>query len=283
MVWFRMLRDRRRVHVFAACMVAVLLALGTTGVSAAGPGPVPKSMAALGDSLTRGFNACGFFFDCTSRSWSTGTYQPVLSHYLRLLALSPAISGHNYNDARSGARMVDLNRQAEAAVSQKVDYVTILMGANDACTSSVTSMTSPDTFKSQFQQAMTTLRRGLPSAYVFVVSIPDVYHLWEIGYASDAAVIAWDVYNICQSLLANPRSTAQVDQDRRLKVKNQIIGFNSALQAVCAEYARCKFDNNAVFNYRFTLDLVSKWDYFHPNAAGQAVLADVSYRAGFGW
>src|SRR5215207_549966 len=141
MVCFRMLGDRRRVHVFAACLLATLLALGTTGVSAAGPGPVPKSMAALGDSMTRGFNACGFFFDCTSHSWSTGTYQPVRSHYLRLLALSPAISGHNYNDARSGARMADLNGQAAMAVSQKVDYVTILMGANDACTSSVSTMT----------------------------------------------------------------------------------------------------------------------------------------------
>jgi hypothetical protein len=29
--------------------------------------------------------------------------------------------------------------------------------------------------------------------------------------------------------------------------------------------------------------MVSNFDYFHPNATGQAMLARVSYAAGFGW
>ena len=34
---------------------------------------------------------------------------------------------------------------------------------------------------------------------------------------------------------------------------------------------------------QFVLSQVSTWDYFHPNKSGQAVLASVSYAAGFGW
>jgi hypothetical protein len=38
-----------------------------------------------------------------------------------------------------------------------------------------------------------------------------------------------------------------------------------------------------VFNFPFTLDQVSGWDYFHPNTTGQRMLAQVTYQAGFGW
>ena len=57
------------------------------------------SMAAMGDSITRGFNACGFYVDCPSRSWSTGTNTTVNSHYLRLRATEPSLVA--YHDAKS--------------------------------------------------------------------------------------------------------------------------------------------------------------------------------------
>jgi hypothetical protein len=36
-----------------------------------------------------------------------------------------------------------------------------------------------------------------------------------------------------------------------------------------------------VFGYPFSLSQLSGWDYFHPNTSGQAVLADVTWDAGF--
>jgi hypothetical protein len=63
----------------------------------------------------------------------------------------------------------------------------------------------------------------------------------------------------------------------------RVIDFNTQLAQVCAAHAHCKFDDNAVFNYQFVLSQVSTCDYFHPNAAGQAQLADVTYGAGIGW
>ncbi len=275
-----MRRSRRGLLVVASLIVALLM-LGTSGAAAAPA--IPSSMSSLGDSITRAFNACGWYVDCTSRSWSTGSYSSVNSHYLRILAKNPAISGRNFNDSRSGARMVDLNGQATTAAGRGVAYVTVLMGANDVCTSSESTMTPVTTFRSQFQQAMTTLTGGLPNAAIFVASIPRVKRLWEIGKNNSSARSAWSGFNICQSMLANPTSTAQVDVDRRNRVDQRNIDFNTQLAQVCALYVNCKFDNNAVFNYPFVLSQVSTWDYFHPNTSGQAVLASVTYTNGFNW
>jgi lysophospholipase L1-like esterase len=244
---------------------------------------IPNSMASTGDSITRGFNACGWFSDCTNESWSTGGDSAINSHYLRILAKNSAISGHNLNDAKTGAKMIDLNGQMTTVVSQGVQYVTVLMGANDACTSSESTMTDVTTFASQFQQAMTTVENGLPNASVFIASVPDVYRLWYIGHTSSSAVNAWNGFKICQSELANPTSTAQADVDRRARVRQRVIDFNTQLANICAQYANCKFDGNAVFNYQFVLSQVSTWDYFHPNKTGQAALASTTYAAGFGW
>jgi lysophospholipase L1-like esterase len=270
------------VGLMAASVLLGLLSVPGTPVGAIPP--IPNSMASLGDSITRGFNACGWYVDCTSRSWSTGDYGSVNSHYLRIKAKNAAITGNNRNDARSGAKMTDLNGQAQTAVSQGVQYVTILMGANDACTSSESTMTSVTTYRSQLDAALNTLKAGLPNAAVFIASVPDIKRLWFIGKDNSSARSAWSGFGICQSMLANPQSTAQADVDRRARVQQRVIDFNTQLAQACTAYgANCKFDNNAVFNYPFVLSQVSTWDYFHPNTSGQAVLASVSYPAGFNW
>jgi lysophospholipase L1-like esterase len=240
-------------------------------------------MASAGDSITRAYDACGFFVDCTNRSWSTGDFSTVNSHYRRIRAKNAAISGRVFNNAVTGAKMVDLNGQLQAAVTQRVDYVTILIGANDACTASEATMTSVTTFRSQLAQALSTLASGLPNARVFVASIPDVYRLWYVGHTDSGAVSAWNRFGICQSALANPTSTAPADEARRQRVRQRVIDFNLQLAQACALSTRCHFDRNAVFNYPFELSQVNTWDYFHPNTAGQATLASVTYAAGFNW
>lgn len=263
--------------------VAGLAVLASSGTAQAIP-PIPSSMSSLGDSITRGFNACGWYSDCTDRSWSTGGYASVNSHYLRIKAKNSAITGLNFNDARTGAKMADLNGQAQTAVSRGVQYVTILMGANDACTSTEAGMTPVSTYRAQLDAALATLKNGLPNAAVFVGSVPDVKRLWFIGKDNSSARSAWNGFGICQSMLANPQSTAQADVDRRNRVQQRVIDFNTQLAQACLAYgANCKYDGNANFNYQFVLSQVSGWDYFHPNTAGQQVLANISYAAGFGW
>ena len=274
-------RTRTLLSAGVAGLLAVVVLASPAAAAATAP---PNSMASLGDSITRGFNACGWYIDCTSRSFSTGSYTGVNSHYLRILAVNPAIYGRNFNDARSGAKAVDMTGQAKTAVGQGVQYVTLLIGANDACTSSESSMTPVATFRAQIDAALNTLKAGLPAAQVFVASIPDIKRLWQIGSVSSSARTAWSLFGICQSMLANPTSTATADVDRRDRVRARVVDFNGQLAQACALYgANCLFDNNAVFGYPFVLSQISTWDYFHPNTTGQTVLAQVSYAAGFNW
>jgi len=264
--------------------VITIVTLAVCTSASATPAKVgyPNSIAATGDSITRAFNTGTIpFTDAPGNSWSTGTRSTVASHYTRILSANPLIYGRRYNNARSGARMVDLAGQVTTVVSEKVEYVTILMGANDVCRSSEAAITSVSDFRTQFRSAIATVTRGLPDARVYVTSIPDVHRLWSVLKDSYWARLAWRTFGICQSMLANPRSTAQADVDRRARVRQREIDFNTQLAQVCAQYVHCRFDGNAVFNTAFTGSDVSTRDYFHPSIAGQTKLASVSWSAGF--
>lgn len=256
--------------------VAVLLgaALLAIPADALGAGKYPSSMASTGDSITRAYNTGFFpFTDNPAASWSTGTNSTVVSHYTRLLALNPRIRGRNYNDARSGAKMQDLAGQVTTVNSQHVGYVTVLMGGNDVCTPSESTMTSASAFEAQFVAAMDSLTSGSPSALIFVATIPDVYQLWLTEKDNFSARATWALFGVCQSMLANPLSAEQADVDRRERVRQREMAFNDALLRVCAAYRQCRSDNGAVFNTAFTAADVSTRDYFHPSLVGQAKLA----------
>jgi lysophospholipase L1-like esterase len=265
----------RRPTLWTTVVLALLLALvGGAGNAQAAP-PAPSSMAAIGDSITRAADVCCWYGDHPANSWSTGYagWDGIASHYERLRALNPAIAGHNNNDAKSGARMSDAPGQAELAVSQQVGYVTILMGANDVCTSSPATMTAVDTFRDQFRQTLEILVAGLPGhTPIFVSSIPDVFHLWQIYHTDWLARFVWDVANICQSLLAPNRTDAE-----RQAVRDRNIAFNAVLQGECAAQPSCRFDDNATFAFQFSRSDVSQLDYFHPSLSGQAALAQVTW------
>lgn len=273
---------------YARTSLALALGLVTSLLvgtpAAADPGPPPSSMSAMGDSITRGFNAAGWYSDSPTRSFSAGSYTSVNSHYLRIRAKNAAINGRNYNDGKSGAKASDMPGQANAVVSRNVGYVTILIGANDACTGSEASMTSVAAYRASIDTALNTLKTNRPDMKVALISVPDIKRLWFVGKGSSSARNAWSLFGICQSMLANPTSTAQVDEDRRNRVRQRVVDFNAQLAQACAAYGpNCDFDDNAVFNYPFALSQVSTWDYFHPNTTGQAVLAQASYAAGFNW
>ena len=267
-------------------VVLAALVVAAVAVPAAHADPAkvgyPNSIASTGDSITRAFNTCGFpFIDCTSNSWSTGTSSSVNSVYSRILARNGLIAGRNRNDARTGARMIDLNGQVTTAGTQGVELVTILMGANDVCTSSEASMTPVATLRAQFRQALETVTKALPNARIAVSSIPNIYNLWSILRPNSTARFIWSLYGICQSMLANANSTAQADVDRRARVAQRNRDDNDAIAAVCADYVHCRFDGYAAYNLVFTTTDVSTRDYFHPSVAGQAKAAAITWTNSF--
>lgn len=292
------MRPARHTRFCRSIMAALFLvsagaALYTSGAAAKGTSDAgivaaptivdyPKSIASTGDSITRAFNTGGTpFTDAPANSWSTGTNSAVMSHYSTILVDQPLINGHYYNDAVTGAKMAGLDAQMSSVVTQGVEYVTVLLGANDACTSTEAQMTSVATYRAQFQTAMNTVTGGLPDARIYILSVPDIYNLWYILKDSSSARSTWNLYGICQSMLANPLSTDPADVDRRNRVRQRVVDYNSQLAAVCATSVHCRFDNNATYNAAFVPSDVSTRDYFHPSLAGQAKIAVTSYAAGY--
>lgn len=265
----------------AAVAASTCAALALTVTPAWAQEELPDSMAALGNSITRGFDSCGFYVDCPFRSWATGGSPKVDSHYLRLLHRNHDIIFDNHNDAVSGATIADLADQAREAAGEGADYVTVLMGANDACASTVAGMTSVAAFREHLAEGLAVLEEGLPDAEVFVASIPDIYQLWKVAKSEEEARGVWELADICQSMLDDPLSTDPADVQRRQTVRQRVIAYNEALAQACAAYAgNCRY-GGAVFQYDFALRHISKWDYFHPSTAGQRVLAEITWEAGF--
>ncbi|KAB8181722.1 SGNH/GDSL hydrolase family protein [Microbispora catharanthi] len=258
-------------------VLAAAVLLAPTGAHAR---TTPAVMAALGDSISAGFNACGWYVACTSRSWSAGDSPSVNSHYLRLLAMGSAIKGHNLNFAVPGATSADLAGQARQAVQAGAGYVTVLIGAQDACVGSEKEMTPVAAFRRNIDAAFDVLRPT--GARVYVASIPDVKRLWRVGKDNGWARVFWGIGHICQSMLANPKSTAKKDEARRDRVRERVMDYNEQLGQACESYGpACRYDGGAVFSYPFALKQVSGWDYFHPNADGQKALAKITFDAGF--
>lgn len=242
----------------------------------------PNSIASTGDSITRGFNTGSVpFTDAPANSWTTGTNTEVNTHYLRILSNNPLINAQSNNDAVTGAVMADLNTQASNVVSQGAQYVTILLGANDACADTEPEMTSVADYRAQFITGMNTLSSGLPDARIYVLSVPDLYNLWFILKDNASARFTWNLLGICQTMLVNPLSTAPADVERRTRVRQRVVDYNTQLAEVCALYVHCRFDNNAVFNTAFVPSDVSTRDYFHPTITGQAKIASYTFPAGF--
>jgi len=216
-------RARRIVLSFILSFSAVA---GLVPAASAAEAPLPDTMAAVGDSISQAASSAGSLgADAPQNSWTTGTSSTVNSHYLRLLAAGAPISGRNYNRSVSGAKVADLATQMANAATVQPDYLTVLIGGNDLCTDTVGAMTSEPDFRARFQAAMGTLNSRSPDTYVYVVSIPNVYQLWQLFKDDFWGRFIWSVAGICQSLLANPTSTASADVARREAVRlNKSVG-----------------------------------------------------------
>ncbi|MFI6054140.1 SGNH/GDSL hydrolase family protein [Streptomyces violascens] len=287
-------RRSRRVRTAAALFAAGALALTAgcqsggghtaTGPSASkkpspSPSPAwnrsPKSVAAVGDSITRGFDACTVLADCPEVSWATGSDAQVDSLAVRLLG--PAAPANSWNYAKTGARMADLPAQMDRAAAQHPGLVTVMAGANDACRQDVSDMTPVNTFRTEFEASLRQLRAVSPKSQVYVSSVPDLKRLWSTGRGSALGKQIWKL-GICQSMLADADDLGAVATERRTAVYDRVVSYNKVLRDVCAKDRACRYDGGAVFDYTFGGDQLSPWDWFHPSKNGQGRLAEIAYR-----
>ena len=264
------MRRRRVVLIGAMIALGMVVGLVPSGPAGAAPVPPPASMAAIGDSFTYGFATgapdCNGFVTCAAYSWSTGT--GVQSHHQRLIAIEPAIAGNATNAAVLGAPMSSFVGQATAVAGTQPDYVTVLLGGGDICFGA----TPTAQFAAQFRAGMDALTSASPGSLVLVASIWDFESQRAAALAADPSA----TFPFCQTFFNAPATTRAATMDR-------VVDYNAALAAECATYAACRFDGNALFDHAWTAAELSPVDNFHPSVAGQEMLAEVLWGAGYSW
>ncbi len=275
---------RRWVAALATAVLAAV-AIACEGGPANRPHPAPSrsgqpvALSALGDSITTAFGSCLALASCPRNSWSTGTSTRVDSIRSRLADGERSRTVQAHNEAAAGARVAALPDQATAAVRHRADYVTVLIGANDACAENLDGMTGVDGFRADLDRALAVVKKGRPKAHLLVASIPDLNRLWEVGHTDRLAVRVWS-HGVCPALLANPTSTAGPDVRRRAAFAARVDAYNRQLAAACAAYgSRCRYDGGAVHRAAINLDMVNPLDSFHPDIDGQHELARLTWRA----
>lgn len=253
--------------------VLLVVGMGVTAQQPAAAAPLPPHrIAAVGDSITRAFDVSSSYYlkDAPELSWATGSDARVQSHYSRLLPGNPSLQREN--DALTGAKMIALKGQMATALANGADYVTVLMGANDVCTTTVSGMTPVETFRAQFSEAMAQIQGK--NVRVFVSSIPNVNRLHALFATSSSARFAWSLYGVCQSLLSSRATSTD-----RQAVADRVVADNGVLRDVCGQYPNCAWDGGATYGVSFAKTDVSTIDYFHPSIAGQAKLALTAWTA----
>jgi hypothetical protein len=176
--------------------------------------------------------------------------------------------------------MADLDGQLKAAAALGAQYVTVLMGANDLCASSIATMTPTATFKARLDQALVDFYSADRGAHLYLSSLPNVFQLWSLEHTNARAVATWTAFQICQSMLSRSNSDAQ-----RQQVVAQEQAYNGVLASECGRVLAagldCRWDGLAGYRFVFSAADVSPVDFFHPSLAGQNAIAALTWSAGY--
>jgi len=276
---------------------------------------VPTNQFNVGDSIGEGEAADGTIGEAHHEMvWSTGynegdtveslneqfEYTNATDYYENNTSRDPV-----FNHAVSGAVMADFFTQAREIVDaansstppDEAGMITILLGSNDVCASTLDAMTNPVLFADQYRVGLDELAGSELTRYanIHVSSIPAIYWLWNAKRNSFwCRTFAWP-FVPCENLLDSPAddcaSTAsRLDPDtiyegdgdnciRRKEFHAKIRDiYNSILRDVLKEYIDDGRLPNAsfidIFDVQFEDSHVNSGDCFHPSETGHALLSE---------
>jgi lysophospholipase L1-like esterase len=274
---------------------------------------VPLNQFNVGDSIGEGEAANGTIGAANHQAvWSTGYDGGDVVNSLneRFEARDSAGYFENnslrdsaINQAVSGAVMADFAGQAQAVVASMgsispgvADMVTILLGNNDVCASSLSAMTDPALFEQQYRAGLDVLAASpMPDSVNLLISgIPAIYWLWDAKRTNFwCRAFAWP-FVPCENLLDGAAddcasSASAEDPDtiypgdgsncQRRKQFHAAIRdvYNPILSEVLAQYqAENKLLNAEyvdIYDVRFYSEHVNSGDCFHPSKAGHALMS----------
>jgi hypothetical protein len=178
---------------------------------------------------------------CRGNSWATGDNPAVDSIYLRLLALNPALRGHNVNVAVSGSNVDNLATQAgEALDSQPVPDLFLIQTVDNDIQCDGTDAQNYGPFAATLTDVLGKLTAAAPKAKILIVSSP-----WATvdNYAKVAAQLEGPRGHnrgtgICD--LFDPSGKPVPAHWRTLE--GITLHYLGELKSVCAKFPACQYD-----------------------------------------
>ena len=264
--------------VMLAVIVAEPAGAGRVAVAA-----YPSSMVVLGADAAagRGSDPAHPYRDAPANSWATGTTSAVNSIYERLLAVDPAIRGHNFNIARDEAGVADFAGQVARAVRliPKPQLVLVEIGGDVVCDGRDDSRVTQ--FGTDFGAALGKLAQGLPNARILVVAQAGPSPSY-VKYMRGLPTSAWLKHagkGPCQIVLS---PTGEIEPSHVAYINKVIDGYNAEMAAACRRTPNCHYDGGASGRMNLTAADFSI-DQFHLAIPGQAKLAATEWAsiAGF--
>lgn len=271
-------------------LVAALLA-ACAGVPLASAGTrhaieYPSAMAVIGTPTAAGWGAdpAHPFHPAPKASWATGTDPAVRSIYSRLVALNPAIRGHNANlstavsaPEAAGHELDDLLDGVHRVLRLKVKPDLVIVQAIDRAVKCDGS-TELDfaSYGARFGSALQVLAKGLPNARIFVVSQWGSFASY-VKYLQglDAGHRLKNAGKKPCQLVASP--TGAVVPSRVAYAKRVVAGEEAQLRSACTKVAHCRYDGGAAQRIPVTAADIADFQ-FTPTVQGQAKIAAAEWK-----
>ncbi|MCL6734962.1 SGNH/GDSL hydrolase family protein [Streptomyces neyagawaensis] len=282
-------KRRSRLRLFAGLLTAVGLS-GVVVFAANADSTVDGTLdyVALGDSYSSGHGASSTYADKTCKR-SDSAY-PALFFAKYKADQQPSISSSIVNRACTGAKIQDvINNQLEF-ITGSVEMVTITIGGNDVDFASVAttcvlngSVTCTQALNevgpriSALRQPLTdllgTIRKQAPVANIVISGYPKIFATGSCGALA-------------------------ISEDNRDQMRSLQESMNTLIREVAAASDRVQYaDPDGLFNTHRVCDTGDRWinqvsdgiaqldtgAAYHPNANGQAAMADAVFDAATGF
>jgi lysophospholipase L1-like esterase len=232
-------------------------------------------IGALGDSISTGFNSGGWGDRDKKDSWTTGDSLRVDSHYKKIRKiLGDKIEVLNV--AVAGARVDDLSSQVDNLLVSSVDYLTILIGANDLCSWKDDYEVDFSKFKDTFTSSVERIIDDNSNVKIVLAPVPNLFALWQKGSQNSSCRFKWRFFGICKPLL----SSKNTDEQRYL-FRTKLKRVNDFFYKISTLYPDNIRYNEILGTYEFDLEHISKKDCFHPSISGQNLISNLTWDNGW--
>jgi lysophospholipase L1-like esterase len=229
----------------------------------------PYSVAAMGDSISLGTNAKNLGQN-VKYSWVTGT--KIESHRLKILEIIPEATFSNFAINGAGIQTMLTTQLPKVLAMENLDYLTILIGANDLCHWNVDSYErSLLVFHQSLNQGLQRIYAKFPKATVFLLSPPNLVELKQ--YKNLTCQVIWNVTKICPSLLSSNVTFEQTQKFIEMSDK-----FNDLLEDMSRSplYGDLRH-TDVLYKTKFDKTERSNLDCFHPSIKGQKNISDSTF------